>query len=164
MASFDLLIRFLAGDELQSFVPDQRYWLLRELLRSGRTSMAEEDKAKAKLVVLRIEFRNPSEESIELEFANVTCKAELFNLDIHDDLGTAIAAVSRVHIRPLPGPRPLHIIPPFGSHVYDLVGETVEGWLVFPGAKYQIPPNGKMHVRFKYGSFLSNFGSFTHEH
>jgi hypothetical protein len=154
--TIDLVISAVNDAELQSYVPSPQYSVLRDLLGTVPPSNPAEQGERAKLVVIRIEFCNSSEEPIEVEFDNTTCKAELLNLEVRDDLGAALDPIRRLHARPkalAPVPR---VVPARGKHVYDLVGEVVEGWLVFPGAKYRIPQNGNLHVQFKYNGAISN--------
>jgi hypothetical protein len=153
----ELVIQVLGGDELESYIPDVGYWVLRDLLHTAPSnSIRADDGERADLVVVRIEFRNSSNESIEFRFQNASCKAELLNLEVHDELGMMIPPVRRVHIRPKPNADFSEIVPASGKYVYDLVGEVVDSWLVFPGAKYQIPQNRSLRITFKYGGKTSN--------
>jgi hypothetical protein len=156
MATIDLVIGTVGEAELQSYEPPPQYWALRKLLAATPSSSPAGHEGGAKLVVIRIEFRNSSEEHIEIKFDNMTCKAELLGLEVQDDSGATVHPVRRVHMRPKSDATVSKIVPAKGKYLYDLVGEVAEGWLVFPGAKYQIPSNGKLNIKFQHRVNISN--------
>lgn len=158
--TISLTIKTLSDFELRSYTPTPQYWALRNLLRklshTTPPSMAEEFGDRAKLIVIRIEFYNSSEVPVDIGFHNAACKAELLNLEICDDRGTKIPPVGRLHVRLQADSVVPNIVPAKGKYLYDLVGEVLEGWLVFSGAKFQLPQNGKLHARFTFNGCTSN--------
>jgi len=155
--TLSLVLRALSDKELETYEPDKRYWVLRDLLRSSSSESKKSDEATSdNLVVIRIEFRNETDEPLEFSFNNIGCKAELLNLEISDQSGVRIQPVRGIHIRTKPDASSRHVLPPKAKHQYDLVGEFVEGTLFFPGANYVIPPDRSIGIVFNYGGSISN--------
>jgi hypothetical protein len=152
----ELTISLVDDAELQSYTPTLEYWFLRDLLSTAPTSTPEGLVERPKFVVLRIGFENSTESPIKTGFNNIKYQAEWLNLEVRDDTGATIPSVVRVRIRPKAGAIAAMTVPAKGKVFYDLVGEVIEGWLVFTGAKYKLPPNGRLHVQFNYGGCLSN--------
>lgn len=153
----EISIDVLSGERAGSYVPDDRYWMLRGLARG--TPLAEcvanrEDKAN--LVVVRVLFRNTSDEPIEFLFRNIAYKAELLSLVVHDEGGAALPPIASLHVRPKPDQCSSETLLPNCTYSYDLVGEVDDGWLVFPGARYPIPQNRSLQIRFDYKGKMSN--------
>jgi hypothetical protein len=146
-----IAIRTLSDKDLELYAPENRYWMLRSLW----CEKANQDD-KPSLVVIRIEFHNESDDSIELSFNNAACKAELLSLEVNDESGARVEPLRNIHAKLRSNSHSPHIVPSHEKYVYDLVGEVVDNWLVFPGAKYSIPQNRLLRFVFKYEGITSN--------
>ena len=150
-------ICILSESELNAYSPEESFWLFR-YLRPGMDEEESSSSAKVAvyLVVIRIEFANQSPDSIAFSFSNRTRKAECFGLEIYNAQGTRIIPERDLHIRPKPGALNPRILASHEKYTYDLVGELLDGWLVFPGAEFDLSQNSQVSIAFEYKGARSN--------
>jgi len=138
-------LRVLSENELESYMPPESFWILREMWCDHGTRMVPGRSTDSiHIVVLRIVFWSDRERSDGARFNNVDSKAELHNLVVRNDAGVQIQPVRHLHIRPKANARTPQATEPDSQFVCDIVGEVVGEWLIFPGARYLIPSNRKM--------------------
>ncbi|HXE56244.1 MAG TPA: hypothetical protein VN541_24670 [Tepidisphaeraceae bacterium] len=155
LGAINITIRQIMGDELAAYDPGERFRTLREFWRP--TNSAIDDSSAARLLVIRVTFTNTAPGDVELPLDNSGNKAELLSLRIVEPTGHLLMPHRNIDIRlkhrPVKEPR---LIPAGGSFSMDLIGELVDEWLIFPGAKYQLAPPGAYRMFFEYENVRSN--------
>jgi hypothetical protein len=99
--------------------------------------------------------KNISDGPIEVR-KNLAFKAELLGLQVCDIAGERIPAVRQIHVSLKAGVALTQTLLPNEEYQFDLVGEVQDGWLYFPGAKYELPSNRAIEMCFRYGRVFSN--------
>jgi hypothetical protein len=97
MGSINVILLELSSEQLDCYEPTEKFWLQRELWSDNGNS----GRGNVKLLVLKITFKNSSENEFRLRFSNISCQAELHNLKVVNETGAPIIPKRNIHIRPL---------------------------------------------------------------
>jgi hypothetical protein len=156
MASIRVGIHLLNHQELTSYRPSAQFLRLRQLrLESPARNSGAGSEGIVDLVVVRVCIKNISDGPIAVR-KNLAFKAELLGLQVWDIAGERIPAVRQIHVSLKAGVALTQTLSPNEEYQFDLVGEVQDGWLYFPGAKYELPSNRAIEMRFRYGRVFSN--------